>query len=155
MTNFLTVCYRPFSHSFVTMSSSKPIGARRMSEWYKELTDKDDDPHSPFSSRASDAVVGTNRSSYQKQAPIENDEEGLVMEKDDYTSSASTSSSVSTSSRCHDENEQNMWNPLLELFCHVQIGLRMATLVDVVSTARVALSCHFALDLLCDKSDSC
>ena len=61
MTIFLTVCYLPFSRSFLTMSSSKPIGARRMSEWYKELTDKDDDPHSPFWSRVSDAVDGTNR----------------------------------------------------------------------------------------------
>ena len=118
----------------------------------QRITDKDDDPHSPFSSRASDAVVGTNRSSYQKQESIENDEEGLAVETDECTSSASTSSSVSTSSSCYDENEQNMWNPLLELFCHVQVGLRMATLVDVVATARVALSCHFALDLLVDKS---
>ena len=54
---FVLGSYDHFSHnvlpsfftSFVTMSSSKPIGARRMSEWYKEFTDKDDDPHSPFS----------------------------------------------------------------------------------------------------------
>ena len=134
---FLTVCYRPFSPSFVTMSSSKPIGARRTSERHKELHDKDDDPHSPFSSCVSDVVVGTNRSSYKIQEPIENDEAGLVMEKDDYTSSASTSSSFSTSSRCYDENKHNMWNPLLELFCHVQIGFRMETQVDEVSTAEL------------------
>ena len=30
MTIFLSVCYRPFSPSFVTMSSPKPIGVRRM-----------------------------------------------------------------------------------------------------------------------------
>ena len=84
-----------------------------------------------------------------------NNEAGLAMEKDDYTSSASTSSSVSTSSSCYDENEHNMWNPLLKVFCHVQVGLRMETPVDEVSTARVALSCHFALDSSCDKSDSC
>ena len=155
MTIFLTVCYRPFSPSFVTMSSSKPIGARRMSEWYKELADKDDDPHSLFSSGVSDVVVGTNRSSCQKQESIENDEEGLAMEKELYISSASTSSSLSTSSSCYDENEHNMWNPLLEVFCHVQVGLRMETQADDVATARVALSCHFALDSLCDKSDSC
>ena len=155
MTIFLSVCYRPFSPSFVTMSSSKPIGARRMREWYREFTDKDDDPHSPFSSRASDAIVETNRSSYQKQEPIENDEEGLAMEKEEYTSSTCTSSSVSSSSSCYDVNEHNMWNPLLELFCHEQVGLRMATLADKVATARVALSCHFALHPLCDKSDSC
>ena len=155
MTIFLTVCYLPFSPSFVTMSSSKPIDARRMSEWYKEFTDKDDDPHYPFSIHVSDVVVGRNRSLYQKQESIENDEEGLAMEKDDYTSSASTSSSVSSSSIWSDENEHNMWNSLLELFCHVQVGLRMETLVDEVATARAALSCHFALDPLCDKSGSC
>ena len=37
----------------------------------------------------------------------------------------------------------------------MQIDLRMETLVDEVATARVALSCHFALDPLCDKSGSC
>ena len=108
--NFLSVCYHPFPPSFVTMSSSKPIGARRMSEWYKELTDKDYDPHSPFSIHVSDAIVGTNRSSYQIQEPVENDEERLSIEND-FTSSASTSSPVSTSSSCYDENERNMWNP--------------------------------------------
>ena len=146
---FVLGSYDHFSHSVL------PISFLRMSEWYKELPDKGDDPHSPFSSRASDAIVGTNRSSYQKQESIENEEEGLAMEKEDYTSSTCTSSSVSTSSRCYDENEHNMWNPLLELFCHVQVGLRMETPVDEVATARVALSCHFALDSLCDKSDSC
>ena len=92
---------------------------------------------------------------HQKQEPTENDEEGLAIEKEDYTSSTSTSSSVSTSSSRYDETKHNMWNPLLELLRHVQIGMRMETFVDEVATARVALSCHFALDLLCDKSDSC
>ena len=31
----------------------------------------------------------------------------------------------------------------------------MDVLVDEVSTVRVALSCHFALDSLCGKIDSC
>ena len=62
-----------------------------------------------------------------------------------------TSSSSSTSSNFYDEKEHNMWNPLLELFFHMQIGQCMASLVDEVSTARIALSCHFALDILCDK----
>ena len=53
------------------------------------------------------------------------------------------------------KNEHNMWNSLLELFCHVQVGFRMDTLVDEVATARAALSCHFALDSSCDKSGSC
>ena len=37
----------------------------------------------------------------------------------------------------------------------MQIGVHMETPVGKVSTARVALSCHFALDLPCDNSDSC
>ena len=70
---------------------------------------------------------------------------GLGMEKDGYTSSAFTSSSVSTFSSCYDGSEHNMWNPLFELFCHMQIGLCMETQADEVSTARVALSCKMAL----------
>ena len=155
MTIFLTVCYLPFTPSFVTMSSSKPIGARRMSEWYKELTDKDDDPHSPFQVARVRLLLGRTDRHTRNKSLSKNDEAGLAIEKEEYTSSPSTSSSVSTSSNSYDENKHNMWNPLLELFCHVQIGLRMATLVDVVSTARVALSCHFAFDLLCDQNDSC
>ena len=138
------MCHHPFSPSVVTMSSSNSIGTWRMNKWYTELTDKEDDPHSSFSIRVSDTIVETNRSSYQIQEPIANDEERPAMKKNDYASSASTSSSVSTSSSCYDANEHNMWNPLLELFCHIQIGLCMETLVDEVCTAKVALSCHFA-----------
>ena len=39
-----------------------------------ELIDKDDDPHFYFSIRSSDAVVETNRWSYQLQHSIANDE---------------------------------------------------------------------------------
>ena len=46
-----------------------------------------------------------------------------------------------------------MWNPLLELCCHMEIGVRMETPVDEVPTVRVALSRHFALDFPCDKSE--
>ena len=81
-----------------------------MNERYRELTDKNDDPYSPYSNRVRDAVVGTNRSSYQIQEPIENDEEGLAIKTDDNTSSVSTSSSVSNASSCYDENKHNMWN---------------------------------------------
>ena len=127
----------------------------RVSKWYRKSTRKDDDSHSPSTTRVSDVVTGTSKSSYQAREPIENDEEGLAIEKDEYTSSTSTSSSVSTFSDCYDENEHNMWNPLLELFCHMKIGMHMETLVREVSTARVALSCHFALDSPCDRSESC
>ena len=56
----------PSSPSSVTMSSSNSIEARRMGNWYKELIDKDDDPHLSLSNRVCGVVVGTNRLSYQK-----------------------------------------------------------------------------------------
>ena len=139
MTIFLTVCYRPFSPSFVTMSSSKPIGVCRVNRWtknadqrredyyydalvfsrhnidlvfdeenmepeklekapknagidpstmrvskcYRESTREDDDLHLSSSSRVSEVITGTNRSSYQVREPIENDEERLAMKRGD------------------------------------------------------------------------
>ena len=47
----------------------------------------------------------------------------------------------------------NIWNPMLELFSYADIGLLMEELADDMVLAMVALSCHFALDVLCDKSD--
>ena len=58
----------------------------------------------------------------------------------------------STSSSSSEEEDHNLWSPLLELFYHWQIGQCMEAFVDEVSTARMALSCHFALDILCDKA---
>ena len=49
-------------------------------------------------------------------------------------------------SSCHDENEHKKWNLVLELLCHVPIGICVEPLVDESATARVALSCHSALD---------
>ena len=46
----------------------------------------------------------------------------------------------------------NMWNPMLELLFHVQIGGIFEIFVEEINSARVALSCHFALDLLRDKA---
>ena len=43
MTIFLTVCYRPFSPSFVTMSSSKPIGVCRVNRWTKNADQRRED----------------------------------------------------------------------------------------------------------------
>ena len=39
----------------------------------------------------------------------------------------------------------------MELLFHVQIGGIFELLVDKKDLARIALSCHFALDVLCDK----
>ena len=59
------------------------------------------------------------------------------------------SSSASTASRVDDYSEHNMWNPLLDLLFlkHVN-GIVDSYLVDL-DQAKVACSCHFALDLLC------
>ena len=83
-------------------------------------------------------VTGTNRSSCQARQPIENDEERLAMKRDDYTYSASTSSSTSTFSDCFDENESH---GALEM------------LVNEVSTANVPLSCRFAFDFCNDEHE--
>ena len=45
----------------------------------------------------------------------------------------------------------NIWNPMIELPFHVQIGFIFELFVDEVDLARIACSCHFALDFLCDK----
>ena len=40
---------------------------------------------------------------------------------------------------------------MMELLFHVQIGGTFELFVDEIDLARISLSCHFALDLLCDK----
>ena len=61
--------------------------------------------------------------------------------------------SVSTdhTSDSDDPAEHNMWNPMLELFCHAEIGILMEALADELVLAMIALACHFALDIPCDK----
>ena len=44
-----------------------------------------------------------------------------------------------------------MWNPLMDLIFHEQISGAFVPSVDEIDLAKVALSCHFALDLLCCK----
>ena len=60
-----------------------------------------------------------------------------------------TLSSFSSSSSV--EQDHNEWSPLLELFFHWRIGQYLEAMVDDVSTATVAFTCHFALDVLCEK----
>ena len=40
---------------------------------------------------------------------------------------------------------------MMEPLFHVQIGGAFEPFVDEIDLARIALSCHFALDLLCYK----
>ena len=63
----------------------------------------------------------------------------------------SPSSCISTASSSGGNSARNMWNPLLDLLLHVQINDVFVPFNDDIDLARVALSCHFALDLLCFK----
>ena len=47
----------------------------------------------------------------------------------------------------------NIWNFVLEQLFHVQVGAFMEALFDEVELGRIALSCHFALDVLCNTAE--
>ena len=49
--------------------------------------------------------------------------------------------------------EHNAGNSMLELVCHTHIGIYMEALVGAKELGIIALSCHFVLDILCDKSE--
>ena len=63
----------------------------------------------------------------------------------------SPTSFVSTASSSGESFAHNMWNPLLELLFHGHISSILLLSVDEFDLAKIALSCHFALDLLCHK----
>ena len=63
------------------------------------------------------------------------------------TSSTSTCSSLCTTWEPDEYDHHNMWNLVLGLFCHVQVGVVVESCSDEVVLVRIALSCHFALDL--------
>ena len=54
-----------------------------MSKCYRKSTREDDDLHLSSSSRVSEVITGTNRSSYQAREPNEYDEERLAMKRGD------------------------------------------------------------------------
>ena len=66
----------------------------------------------------------------------------------------SNASSASTVSSPDDLIEQNMWNTMMELLLHVHVGNIFVLHVDETDLAKLALSCHFAFGLLCDKTGS-
>ena len=66
----------------------------------------------------------------------------------------SDASSVSTASTPANLVEHNVWNPMMELLVHVQICGIFEIYIDEFDLARIALSCHFALEQLCDKADT-
>ena len=58
----------------------------------------------------------------------------------------SPTSCVSTASSSDESFAHNMWNPLIELLFHVQIGSIFEQLVDGTDDlARTALSCHYSV----------
>ena len=63
------------------------------------------------------------------------------------------SSARSSWSSGTDEGEHSVWNPFLGFCCHHRIGYNMEGILTEEELGRVALSCRFALDLLCDKSE--
>ena len=63
----------------------------------------------------------------------------------------SLSSSGSTVPGFDDHFAHNMWNPLLELLFLEQVSGIFASFVVEIDLAKIALSCHFALGLLCYK----
>ena len=64
----------------------------------------------------------------------------------------SDTSSTLTSSDPDELVEHNVWNPMLGLFCHADVGIFMEASADEKVLGRIALSCHSAVDILCDKS---
>ena len=67
---------------------------------------------------------------------------------------ASTCSSAGASwSSGTDEGEHSVWNPFLGFCCHHRIGYYVEGILTEEELGRVARSCRFALDLLCDKSE--
>ena len=57
----------------------------------------------------------------------------------------------STASSSGESFAHNMWNLLLELLFHQQISGAFEPFVDETDLAKIALSCHFALDVPCYK----
>ena len=63
------------------------------------------------------------------------------------------SSSASTFPSLDDDFERNIWNPLLNLLFLEQVSCIVASRLVDIDLARIALTCHFALDLLCYKEE--
>ena len=47
-----------------------------------------------------------------------------------------------------------MWNSLLDVLFHVQFTDFFTPFCEDIDLAKIALSCHFALDLLCYKEEA-
>ena len=63
----------------------------------------------------------------------------------------SDTSSTLSSSESNEYHDHNIWKLVLELLSHTHIGIFMDVLFVEEDMGRIALRCHFALDILCDK----
>ena len=59
---------------------------------------------------------------------------------------------VSTASSSVNLGENSVLNSMMDLPFDVQFGGIFEIFVDEIDLARIALSCHFALDLQCDMA---
>ena len=62
------------------------------------------------------------------------------------------SSSASTVPSLDGDFEHNIWNPLLNLLFLEQVSCIFASKLVGIDLPRIALTCHFVLDLLCHKA---
>ena len=62
-------------------------------------------------------------------------------------------SSALTATSIADYFEHNMWNPLLELLFLEQANGCVAPFLVEIDVSKIALSCHFALDVVCYKGE--
>ena len=60
----------------------------------------------------------------------------------------SDTSTTLTFSDPDEYDEHNIWNPMIVLLCHAHIGVFMEAPFDEEDLWRIALSCHFALDIM-------
>ena len=60
----------------------------------------------------------------------------------------SDTSSTLTFSNSDEFDEHTIWNPMLGLLCHAHVGVSLEQLCDDEDLEKIALSCHFALDVL-------
>ena len=63
-----------------------------------------------------------------------------------------TSTSTFSSEESFEYFEHNVWNSMLCALCHFEIGKIMETLLEDASLGRCALTCHFSLDVLCERT---
>ena len=63
----------------------------------------------------------------------------------------SNTSATLTSSDPDEHDRHIICYPMLEHLCHAHGGVFMEALFDEEDLGRIARSCHFAMDILCDK----